>query len=121
MFALCVCVAWWPMRDSCALIAKFHYTDPTRPARTRTDFFAARVSEKLRWVRAGLRQRPCGSLWVRAGPVGSLNAKFHYTDPRGLCLVGSGRARVVEFSYYSVSHNTDTDGHRAIASTHAGI
>ena len=39
--------------------------------------------------------------------------KFHYTDPtgrdpitrpgsdkvRGLCLVGSGRARVVEFSY----------------------
>ena len=29
------------------LIAKFHYTDPTGPART---FFAA----KLRWVRAGL-------------------------------------------------------------------
>jgi len=68
LFALCVCVAWWPMRNSCALIAK-----------------------------------------------------FHYTDPRGLCLVGSGRARVVEFSYYSVSHNTDTDGHRAIASTHASI
>ena len=42
--------------------AKFHYTDPTRtrpdphgPART---FFAA----KLRWVRAGRRQSPCGSV-----------------------------------------------------------
>ena len=53
-------------------IAKFHYTGPTGPDRTRTDFFAARVSEKLRWVRAGLRQSPCGS----------------------------GRVRVVEFSYY---------------------
>jgi len=37
------------------------------------DLFATRVSEKLRWVRAGLRQS-------RAGPR------------------GSGRARVVEFS-----------------------
>jgi len=37
------------------IIAKFHYTDPTGPDRTRTDFFAARVSEKLRWVRAGPR------------------------------------------------------------------
>jgi len=33
----------------CELIAKFHYTGPTGPDRTRTDFFAA----KLRWVRAG--------------------------------------------------------------------
>jgi len=81
------------------VIAKFHYTDPTGPNRTgpdqtksahvvgyelnpttrarpdptgpartwtRTDFFAA----KLRWVRAGLRQSPCGSVRVRAGPVG---------------------------------------------------
>jgi len=54
------------------VIAKFHYTDATGPDRTRTDFFAAPVSEKLRWVRAGLRQSPCGS----------------------------GRARVVEFSLY---------------------
>ena len=30
----------------------------TGPART---FFAARVSDKLRWVRAGLRQSPRGS------------------------------------------------------------
>ena len=59
--------------------------DPTRPDRTRTDFFAARVSEKLRWVRAGLRQSPCGSGRVRAGPV------------------GSGRARVVEFSLYRIT------------------
>ena len=48
-------------------IAKFHYTGPTGPDRTRTDFFAARVSEKLRWVRAGLRQSPCGSARVRSG------------------------------------------------------
>jgi len=48
------------------VIAKFHYTDPTGPARTGTDFLAA----KLRWVRAGLRQSPCGSVPVRAGPVG---------------------------------------------------
>jgi len=54
------------------VIAKFHYTDPTRtrpdphgPAQT---FFAA----KLRWVRAGRRQSPRGS----------------------------GRVRVVEFSFY---------------------
>ena len=40
------------------LIAKYHYTDPTGPART---FFAA----KLRWVRAGRRQSPRGSGRVR--------------------------------------------------------
>ena len=45
---------------------------PCRPNRFHyMDFFAARVSEKLRWVRAGLRQSPCGS----------------------------GRARVMEFSF----------------------
>jgi len=55
------------------LIAKFHYTGPTGPTRTRTDFFAARVSEKLRWsVRVSDK--------VGAGP----------------CV--SGRVRVVEFS-----------------------
>ena len=40
------------------IIAKFHYTDPTGPERT---FFVA----KLRWVRAGRRQSPCGSGRVR--------------------------------------------------------
>ena len=46
----------WDCRKlaACSLIAKFHYTDPTGPARIRTDFFAA----KLRWVRAG----PVGSV-----------------------------------------------------------
>ena len=75
------------------IIAKFHYTDPTGPARTRTDFFAA----NLRWVRAGLRQSPCGSVRVHEGPV------------------GSGRARVMEFSYkqpacYSLGWDRQTDG-----------
>jgi len=68
---------------STQFLAKFHYTGPTGPDRTRTDFFAARVSEKLRWVRVGLQQSPCGSVRVRAGPV------------------GSGRARVVEFGLYT--------------------
>ena len=54
----------------CTLKAKFHYTDPTRPDRTRADFFA------------------------RPGPQTRVSDKV-----RGLCLVGSGRARVVEFSY----------------------
>ena len=54
-----------------AVKAKFHYTCPTGPARTRTDFFA------------------------RPGPQTLVSDKV-----RGLCLVGSGRARVVEFSYY---------------------
>ena len=39
----------------------YSYIPPLHgPDRTRTDFFAARVSEKLRWVRAGLRQSPYG-------------------------------------------------------------
>ena len=62
-----------PMRDSCALIAKFHYTDLTRPdprgpARTflrpespRNSVGSVRVSDK---DRAG----PCGSARVRSGP-----------------------------------------------------
>jgi len=38
-----------------SLIAKFHYTGgPTGPDRTRTDFFAARVSEKQILVTIGL-------------------------------------------------------------------
>jgi len=67
----------------CAVIAKFHYTGLTGPART---FFAARDSEKLHWVRAGLRQSPCGS----------------------------GRARVVEFNLYSCSCRLCTASARSI-------
>ena len=55
------------VQEPCLFIATFHYTGPTGPART---FFAARVSEKLRWVRAGLRQSPCESARVQSGPVG---------------------------------------------------
>jgi len=65
------------------LIAKFYYTGPTGPDQTKSADFVGdprgpartrtiRISEKLRW-----------SVRVRAGPV------------------GSGRARVVEFSLYS--------------------
>ena len=53
--------------------AKFHYTGPTGPDRTRTDFFA------------------------RPGPQTRVSDKV-----RGLRLVGSGRARVVEFIYNRV-------------------
>ena len=59
--ALHYMLCWIDVPRSVAVIAKFHYTDPTGPARTRTDFFAA----KLRWVRAGRRQSPCGSVRVR--------------------------------------------------------
>ena len=56
---------------SCSVIAIFHYTGPTGPDRTRTDFFLRPGSPRNSvWARAGLRQSPCGS----------------------------GRARVVDFS-----------------------
>jgi len=66
-----------------AVIAKCHYTDPTGPVRTRTDPHgpARTLSE------------------TRTGPTEFLG------DPGRkkvrACPVGSGRARVVEFSYYS--------------------
>jgi len=83
------------VRDS-LLIAKFHYTGPTGPDRTGpdqtksahfvgdrlysttrtrpdpTDCFAARVSEKLRWVRAGLLQSRCWSARLRSGPCSGI-------------------------------------------------
>jgi len=48
--------------------ATFHYSGPTGPART---FFAARVSEKPRWVRA-VRAGPRGSGRVRSGPCSGI-------------------------------------------------
>jgi len=61
--------------NACVVKAKFHYTDPTGPARTlsatRTDPTEFRRKKKSVRVRAGRRQSPCGS----------------------------GRVRVVEFSY----------------------
>ena len=53
-------MTWPDLQQIDPVIAKFHYTGPTRPDQTR-------VSDKV----------------------------------RGLCPVGSGRARVVEFSYYT--------------------
>jgi len=58
---------------TCCIKAKFHYTGPTGPALTRADFFA----------KPGTQTRVSDKV-------------------RGLCLVGSGRAPVVEFSYKSV-------------------
>ena len=70
------------------LLAKFHYTGPTGPDRTRPDPCGparTRISEKLRWsVRVSDK--------VRAGPV------------------GSGRARVVEFSVNDVAANATCPG-----------
>jgi len=42
----------------------------------------ALVSEKLRWVRAGLRQSPCGSARVRSGPCGSVYWNLAFTERR---------------------------------------
>ena len=50
------------------IIAKFHYTGPNGPARTRTDPNDPDLRETP-LVRAGLRQSPCGSARVRSGPV----------------------------------------------------
>ena len=68
------------VRARCRLRAKFHYTDPTGPART---FFAA----KLRWVRAGRRQSLCGSGRVRVmefsfKPINRLTQTHRQTTPR---------------------------------------
>ena len=88
------------------IIAKFHYTDPTGPDRTGPDQTKS-ADFVWYWLNSSTRARtdprgpartqttrisensvgPCGSptksVWVRAGPV------------------GSGRARVVEFSLYT--------------------
>jgi len=51
----------WPLGSKkCPIIAKFHYTGPTGPARTRTDPNDPDRRETP-LVRAGLRQCPCGS------------------------------------------------------------
>ena len=70
------------VRAHCRRRAKFHYTDPTGPARTRTDFF-------------------CGE------------------TPLGPC--GSGRVRVVEFSFYCTHLCSDQSHRRPIHSGIAGF
>ena len=77
------------VRARCRVRGKFHYTDPTGPARTQRSFAAKKV-------RAG----PCGSGRVRIGSVS-----------------GPCRVRVVEFSYYATkSHDAATRLCRAIKS-----
>jgi len=61
----------------CRRQAKFHYTGPTGPDRTRTDFIAARVSDKLRWVRAV----PRGSGRVRSGPCSGIKPLSNTLTP----------------------------------------
>ena len=63
------CLNNLPVSHSHAVVAKFHYTGPRGPARTRTDPNDPDLRETP-LVRAGLRQSPCGSVRVRAGPVG---------------------------------------------------
>ena len=53
------------------VIAKFHYTGPTGPARTRTDPNDPDLRETP-LVRAGLRQSPRGSVRVRSGPCSGI-------------------------------------------------
>ena len=81
----------------CSLLikAKFHYTDLTGPSRT---FSRDRAADP------GLRQSPCGSARVS-------------DRVRGLCLVGSSRARVVEFSYYRAA-DTEADIERCCSPGH---
>jgi len=78
----------------CPLKAKFHYTGPTGPDRTRTDFFA------------------------RRGPQTRVSDKV-----RGLCLVGSGRARVVEFSYNCTQYVMlyPQNGDRIVTTLHIAV
>ena len=70
-----------PRRRSLMRIkAKFHYTGPTGPDRTRTDPHGLFCGPGLRETPLGPCGSPTKSVPVRAGPV------------------GSGRARAVEFS-----------------------
>ena len=67
---------------SVSVKTKFHYTDPNDP--NDPDLRSTPL------VRAGLRQSQCGSVRVRAGPV------------------GSGRTRVVEFSFKQCERSFNT-------------
>jgi len=78
---------------ACLVKAKFHHTGPTGPDRTRTD--PRGLFRETRAADPGLRLSPRGSTRVS-------------DKVRGLCLVGSGRAGVVEFSYnYTVTQKKE--------------
>jgi len=57
-------------KSSCTrpLIAKFHYTGPTGPARTRTDF----VGDPHGPNEVAPQKSPCGSGRVRSGPCSGI-------------------------------------------------
>ena len=52
--------------------AKFHYTGPTRPARTRTDFVGDPHGPNGVSRRPGPHKSPCGSGRVRSGPCSGI-------------------------------------------------
>jgi len=56
------------VQKPCLFIAKFHYTDPTGPERTRADF----VGDTHGPNGVSPQKSPCGSVRVRSGPVGSV-------------------------------------------------
>ena len=58
-------------RHQRSVITKFHYTDPTGPDRTRTDFVTDPARTQRSSRRPGLQKGPCGSVRVRASPCGS--------------------------------------------------
>ena len=59
-------------RPYSTVIAKFHYTDPTGPDRTRTDPRGIFCGQGLRETPLGPRGSPTKSVRVRAVPVGSV-------------------------------------------------
>ena len=80
--------------------------------------FTCKMAAKINWHRYGTKLRHCHSLRIYRALAQrrTVKAKFHYTDPTGLCRrpartngvsrrsgsFGSARARVVESSYKAV-------------------
>ena len=76
------------VRARCRVRAKFHYTDPTGPARTQRSF-AAKKSVRVRVVEFSSSPTMCAD-FVRVGS-------------------GPCRVRVVEFSYNQTDNNVESD------------
>ena len=74
----------WQQRSParvCVVIAKFHYTGPTGPDQTKSGDFVRDPG-----LRPGSREKvragPCGSVWVRSGPVGARVVEFSLNASR---------------------------------------
>ena len=65
VYRLLVCV------PKCSVKAKFHYTGPTGPDRTRADFVGD-PHEPTEFLGDPGRSGPCGSGWVRSGPCSGI-------------------------------------------------